>query len=88
MDDIVLTPCKSSDFKTLVRHPKEMPYLAGRISMTTPEQAISEPELQAIINETKAKSLPDEMYAQWLERFGGHEMLERSLKEFRRNLKK
>lgn len=87
MDDVVLTPCKSSDFKIPIRHPKEMPYLSGRISTTTPEQAISEPEYQAIVNETRAGSLPDEMYVQWLEQFGGYEMLERSLKEFKKSRK-
>lgn len=88
MDDAILTPCKSSDFKTVMRHPREMPYLAEKTSTTTPDQAISEIELQAIVNGTKAKSLPNEMYAQWLAQFGGYEMLERFLKEFKRNIEK
>ena len=88
MDDVVLLPCKSSEFKTIVQHPKNMPtpndsYIP---STSTPNMSIDSWKLRAIIEGTGVESLPLEMYVQWLNEFGGYQMLEKTLKEFKKNL--
>lgn len=87
MDDVVLLPCKSTEFKTEVQHPRKMP--TSRIhtpSMTTSDIAIDGCKLEKIVEGTGVESLPLEMYTQWLNEFGGYQMLEKTLKEFKKNL--
>lgn len=89
MDDVVLMPCKSTEFKTLVQHPKMMPTTTGTLSpsITTSDMTIDHMKLETIVEETRVESLPLEMYTQWLEEFGGYQMLEKSLKDFKKSLK-
>lgn len=88
MDDVVLLPCKSTEFKTNVQHPKMMPTSSGASipSTTTPDMAIDRVKFESIVEGTGVESLPLEMYTQWLAEFGGYQLLEKSLKEFKKNL--
>ena len=88
MDDVVLVPCKSTEFKTNVQHPKMMPTSNGdRIpSTTTPDMAIDQMKFKSIVEGTGVKSLPFEMYTQWLAEFGGYQMLEKSLREYKNSI--
>lgn len=88
MDDVVLLPCKSTEFKTNVQHPKMMPTSSGASipSTTTPDMAIDRVKFESIVEGTGVESLPLEMYTQWLAEFGGYQMLEKSLREFKKSL--
>jgi len=88
MDNVVLLPCKSSEFKTDVQHPKDMPIFSGIHipSTSTPNMSIDSWKFRQIIEGTKVESQPLEMYIQWLNEFGGYQMLEKSLGEFKKSL--
>lgn len=86
MDDVVLLPCKSTEFKTEVQHPREMPISGIHAPSTTTDMKIDRYKLRRIIEGTGVESLPLEMYTQWLNEFGGYQMLEKTLKEFKKNL--
>ena len=90
MDDVVLLPCKSSEFKTEVQHPREMPISSDSClpSTTTPDMSIDKLKLKRIVKGTGVESLPDEMYTQWLNDFGGFYMLEKILKEYKKSVLK
>ena len=90
MDDVILLPCKSSEFKTEVQHPREMPIQSGAHtpSTTTPNMSIDRLKLKRIVEGTGVESLPVEMYTQWLNEFGGFYMLEKILREHKKSVLK
>lgn len=53
-------------------------------SITTSDMSIDRVKLKSIIEGTGVESLPFKMYTQWLNEFGGYQMLEKSLREFRK----
>lgn len=52
-------------------------------STTTPDMAVDQVKFESIIEGTGVRSLPFEMYTQWLDEFGGYKMLEKSLREYK-----